>query len=288
MLDRVMAQPDARYGQRTHRANALSAAALINLNSRTLTHRPNRVFQLVRAIFRWAVARDELETDPTVGLKAPIKHEPSRERELSPAEIRTLWLSLDKASIERDLNDGQDIGLLRSRALALKLALVTAQRIGEVAAISSNELDLTGGAPIWTIPSNRSKNKQINRVPLSRLAIRLIAQARNLAPDSHWLFPRRDGSGPISAQVAAKALERARPSLGVAHFRVHDLRRTAATKMAELGINPYTIALVLNHVSVHKGTITSRVYVKYSFDREKREALDAWGQRVEEIVGGER
>ena len=81
LLDHVMAQPDARYGQRALRARSLSAAALISLGSRRLTHRPNRVFQLVRSIFRWAVSRDELETDPTAGLKAPIKHEPPRERE---------------------------------------------------------------------------------------------------------------------------------------------------------------------------------------------------------------
>lgn len=165
---------------------------------------------------------------------------------------------------------------------------MTAQRIGEVTAISNDELALTSDAPVWTVPSNRSKNKQINRVPLSPLALRLIAEARNLAPDSHWLFPRPDGSGPINPQVPTKALERARAHLGVDHFRVHDLRRTAATRMAEFGINPYTIALVLNHISARQGTITARVYVKYSFDREKREALDAWGQRVEEIAGGER
>lgn len=287
LLDHVMAQPDARHGQRALRANSLSSAALTSLDSRALTHRPNRVFQLVRSIFRWAVARNELEVDPTVGLKAPIKHEPPRERELSPAEIRTLWLALDKAPIKRDDNVREDTGLLRSRALALKLALVTAQRIGEVTAISNDELDLTPGTSVWTIPSNRSKNKQVNRVPLSRLALRLIAEERTLAPGSHWLLPRPDGTGPISAQVPTKALERSRPSLGIAHFRVHDLRRTAATRMAELGINPHTIALVLNHVSARKGTVTSKVYVRYGFDREKREALDAWGRQLERIIGAD-
>ncbi len=79
-------------------------------------------------------------------------------------------------------------------------------------------------------------------------------------------------------------MQRARPVLGLGDFRVHDLRRTAATGMAELGVNPYTISLVLNHISAQKGTITSAVYVKYSYDKEKREALDAWGRRMEEIL----
>ncbi len=57
--------------------------------------------------------------------------------------------------------------------------------------------------------------------------------------------------------------------------------------MAEMGISPHTISLVLNHVSARKGTITGAVYVQYSYDREKRLALDAWGARLERIVAGE-
>jgi integrase len=79
-------------------------------------------------------------------------------------------------------------------------------------------------------------------------------------------------------------LERARKAIGTAHFRVHDLRRTAATQMAELGVSPHTIGLVLNHVSTRRGTITSGVYIHYSYDREKREALNAWGSKLENII----
>jgi hypothetical protein len=85
-------------------------------------------------------------------------------------------------------------------------------------------------------------------------------------------------SGPHQGTVAA------RTSIGLDDFRVHDLRRTAASRMAELGISPHTISLVLNHVSARKGTITGKVYITYSYDKEKREALNAWGVRLEEIV----
>jgi integrase len=81
-------------------------------------------------------------------------------------------------------------------------------------------------------------------------------------------------------------MSRARPELGVANIRIHDLRRTVATHMAELGVNPHTISLVLNHVSAVKGTITGAVYVKYGFDREKRQALDLWATRLEAILAG--
>jgi hypothetical protein len=54
--------------------------------------------------------------------------------------------------------------------------------------------------------------------------------------------------------------------------------------MAELGVNPHSISLVLNHVSATKGTVTGKVYIHYSWDKEKREALTAWGAKLDEII----
>jgi integrase len=253
---------------------------------RRLTHRPNRVFELTRAIFRWAVGQGILIADPTLGMKRPIRKEAPRERELSPDEIRVLWHVLDKTPTLRSQwkrQDG-DLPMTRSIALAMKLALATGQRIGEVSGIALAELDLNDAAPIWTIPGERSKNNEAHRVPLSRIAVGLVHAAHKLSGASPWLFPSPKGQGPIAA---TKALGRARGVIGLANFRVHDLRRTAATRMGEMGIVPHTISLILNHVSVSKSTITSKVYLKYTYDREKREALSAWGNRLEEIVAGQ-
>jgi integrase len=85
----------------------------------------------------------------------------------------------------------------------------------------------------------------------------------------------------MGAHAATKALDRARPAIGLDDFRVHDLRRTAATRMAELGVSPHTISLILSHTSARKGSVTSKVYVQYSYDREKRDALEAWGRALE-------
>ena len=98
-----------------------------------MTHRPNRVFELVRAIFRWAIGRDLLAVDPTLGLTPPIRKEKPRERDLSPDEIRRLWVALDKAPVGRTPRSEGDFPMTRATALAIKLALVTGQRIGEVA-----------------------------------------------------------------------------------------------------------------------------------------------------------
>ncbi len=91
----------------------------------------------------------------------------------------------------------------------------------------------------------------------------------------------------MDAHAPTKALERARTSISLEDFRIHDLRRTAATRMAELGVSPHTISLVLNHVSARRGTITGKVYNQYSYDREKREALCIWSTRLEQVIAGE-
>ena len=235
LLDAVAAAPDARSAD--------------SGSPRKLTHRPNRVFELVRAIFRWAVGRDLLKIDPTWGLSPPIKREKARERNLSPDEIRTLWAALDRAQVARRSTKGMargeratagdDIPLTRATALALKLSLATGQRIGEVAGIAMPELSLNDTAPMWVVPGERSKNGEANRVPLSPLALRLIGEARELAAGSPWLFPSPLGHGAIDPHAPTKALERARSAIGVEDFRVHDLRRTTATRMAEMGIRAF-------------------------------------------------
>jgi integrase len=156
-----------------------------------------------------------------------------------------------------------------------------------VACIAASELSLHDVAPLWTVPGDRTKNGQPNRVPLSPLALKLIAEASELAGESAWLFPSPTGDGPIDAHAPTRALARARDAIGLNDFRIHDLRRTAATRMAELGISPHTISMILNHVSARQGTITSKVYVQYNYDREKREALVAWSVRLEAMISAE-
>ena len=240
------------------------------------------------------MGRDLLNFDPTFGLSSPIKNEKPRERELSEAEIKQLWNALGRAPVARRSTKGlrlgeralseSDLPMTKATALALKLALVTAQRIGEVTGIAMAELTLSDIAPIWIIPGERSKNGQPNRVPLSPLAVQLIKDARELSPKGDWSFPSVTGKGPIDTHAPTKALDRARPVIGLDDFRIHDLRRTAATRMAELGVSPHTISLVLNHVGARRGTVTGKVYNRYSYDREKRDALNKWSGRLDELV----
>lgn len=280
LLDRVAAQADARFKRtkkspRTNRSGSPHGNEDVRILNpkRKLSLRPNRVYELVRAIYRWGVGRDIVSADPTIGMKAPVQKEPPRERVLNAEELREFFARLPAAPVSASLQ------------LAILLALVTAQRIGEVVGMTQGELELDCDEPIWTLPAHRTKNREGHRVPLSPLAVDLIKQAADLAGDSEYLFPSPKNDQPIGTMAATRAMVRARPILGLDDFRIHDLRRTAATGMAQLGVSPHTISLVLNHVSARKGTITAAVYVKYSYDAEKRAALDAWGQRLNDILG---
>jgi integrase len=70
----------------------------------------------------------------------------------------------------------------------------------------------------------------------------------------------------------------------VVRFTPHDLRRTAATGMETLGVSPFIIGHVLNHVTATKATITSKVYARYTYAKEKREALELWADRLAGIL----
>ncbi|RJF86792.1 hypothetical protein D3874_06970 [Oleomonas cavernae] len=117
--------------------------------------------------------------------------------------------------------------------------------------------------------------------------------ARKGREDGPWVFPAPGGESAMARHGATVAIWRAAVTsgkvttvLGIPHWTAHDLRRTAATLMEEAGISPFVIGHVLNHVSATKATITSRVYARYTYDREKREALDLWAERLAGIIAG--
>jgi integrase len=240
----------------------------------------NRCLALIRAIFNWGI-RNELITgsNPAGNMDRPSKESP-RDRVLTNDEIVTLWNALDTAP------------MMDGTKLAIKLSLVTGQRIGQVQSMAKAHIDRTG-APIWTAPAASTKNGKANRVPLSPMAIKLLDDAIALSGSSAWVFPTpRDPTAgartdaPIIPTAATRAITRCRKQLGVAHWTIHDLRRTAASNMAQMGVPIGTISMVLDHTSVASSNVTSAIYIKHSFDREKRLALDAWSQQLSLILSG--
>jgi integrase len=219
--------------------------------------------QDMRTLIRWAIQRGYLDTDPMIGMQAAQKSKP-RERFLSEEEIARVWpaLSILAKPVEQ----------------ALKLALVTGQRIGEICAMTEDELDIAKAT--WIIPADKTKNGCRHTVPLTAMAIEIIAEARRGAVNGR-LFPTFD------SVKLGHALQDARPRLPVSDWAAHDLRRTLCTHLAMMAVSPVTIGAVVNHNTATKAGVTLSTYVRYDFAKEKRQALEMWAERLSAIVAGE-
>ena len=118
-------------------------------------------------------------------------------------------------------------------------------------------------------------------VPLSPLAIELIGNG-----DSQQVFPNSEGEGTLPGAAVARTISRAQDRFGIAQWSAHDLRRTALTGMAQLGVAPLVLGHIANHRTTTKAGMTLSVYVHHAYEKEKREALELWADRLQGIVAG--
>lgn len=226
----------------------------------------NRVHSLVRRIFNWAISRDLVAVNPAAGIERPGGEEAGRDRVLTDDEIKAVWAALE--------DDPKRV------RCAFRLLLATAQRPGEVSKMRPKDIE----GDWWTIPAEFSKNGKPHRVYLSKQA-RTILEDCDLKGD--WVFPS-DRTDSARTDIW-KAIDGIRERSGV-DFRSHDLRRTAGTNMTrELGITRSLLGKVLNHTGRERGeAAATRVYDRYEYDREKQEALTAWGSLLDEILARKR
>jgi integrase len=222
----------------------------------------NRVLSLLKIVFNWAFERDLIETSP-VGRVKPLSTEKSRDIVLTDTEIATFWHGIAHAGVGEAVQG------------ALRFILVTGQRPGEVASAKLQDMDLARGASRWTMPD--TKGNRSHPVPLSSLALEIVFSQRK-SEQQEYLFTTRNGK-PLNGSTLPHAVKRI-SSLLEMNFTPHDLRRTVGTKLAEMGVSHYTISRILNHT---EGGVT-RIYNRYSYDKEKREALDLWAARLREIT----
>jgi integrase len=224
----------------------------------------NRALGTLSKFFNWLVARDALAFSPVTGVEKPHQEE-VRERVLSDAELRALWLAC-----EDDDPFGQ----------ALRVLALLGARRNEVSQMRHSEVDEDG---IWTLPRERSKNDRPHIVALPSQARAIIA-ARPLIADCPFVFTA-DGKKPIIGWAKAKTRISARAGLAEESWRLHDLRRTCASGMQKLGVQVPVIEKALNHQSgVFRGIVST--YQTHDYFNEIRIALQKWADRVEEIVGG--
>jgi len=256
-----------RWGKR--RAKDIRRADVIAMLDEVAERGPiaaNRLLAATRKMFNFAIERDLLEVNPCHKVKAPGQ-EASRDRVLTDDEIRQFWNGLE--SVKADP---------QCRA-ALKLVLATGQRSGEVVGMRGDEVD---GA-WWTIPARRAKNGVQHRVPLNAPAKEILAA---LKPIDGWYFPspiRKDGEpASIAANALSHVMKRWRDDSDMPHATVHDLRRTAATRLGMAGTSRHVIGLILNH----KQSGVTSVYDRASYDAPKRRALEKWGRELQRIIAG--
>jgi integrase len=220
-------------------------------------------------MWKWAVAADIVENNATSGLPRYDRGTP-RERVLAPEEIAALWHWLPES------------GIPAAHANVLRLCLLLGARCGEVAGMWPAEIDLE--RRIWTLPAARSKNGQPRVTPLVGLAWDILSN-RLATGGQEALFPTETGKPLTAAHVGNMLLRRTLP---IPIFVTHDLRRTLATGMDEMGISRETIAAVLGHAIGGAELATLRRHYIHSESLDpKRRALEAWSRRVAALIDGE-
>src|SRR5262249_1721524 len=164
----------------------------------------------------------------------------------------------------------------------VRLLILTGQRREEIGGLRWSEIDFKRGLIIF--PPERTKNKRQHELPMSKEVESLLSYRRllqhPLRSEDQWVWGRRFTAWSKSKEILDRRLK------GMS-WRLHDLRRSAATHMAELGILPHIVEAILNHVSGHKSGVAG-IYNRAKYEGEMREALQTWGNYIEKLVGARR
>lgn len=229
----------------------------------------NRIRAYLNKFLNWCVERDILAQSPSMGVK-PAAKEKSRDRVLSDDEIRWFWSACEV--------EGFPWGPLG------QVLLLTGQRLGEVAGMRDGEIS----GSLWSLPAERVKNGRAHDVPLQSAVIEILSGVDRIEGDRGLIFTTtgksplsgfHKGRNAIASRMVEIASEEAGDPVEIPHWTFHDLRRTAATGMARIGIPVRVTEAVLNHVSGTGGGIVG-VYQRHDFAEEKRSALAAWAAYV--------
>jgi integrase len=227
----------------------------------------NRVRAVLSSMYSFGINRGlvELDFNPVQQVK-PLGKENSRQRVYSEDEIRIMWDFFE---------DRQE----PTRSL-LKVLLITGQRFGETRQMQWDQI-VDG---VWTIPKEITKAGRIHDVPLPSMALDVIEQLRPLNGHGRFVFasPFVDDQ-PISwIQYQARQLREA--DGGIADFRIHDMRRTAASYMAKLGTDRTVLGKILNHKGLAGDNQVTAVYDRHQYMDEKRRALQKWSSKLHSIL----
>jgi integrase len=236
------------------------AARLVTITREHGSVVASRARAALSTFFVWCLRMGLTESNPTIGVVKPKEGKP-RERVLNDQELAAIW---------RECGD-DDYGRI------IRLIILLGCRRQEIGGLCWSELDLDRG--VWRLPAERSKNGRAHELPLMPMAIDILKHVpRRLTRDQ--LFGARSGNG-FSAWDKCKQELDARS--GVVGWTHHDLRRSSATKMADIGIAPHVIEQILGHTSGHKAGVAG-IYNRSSYEREVRAALALWADHIHHVV----
>ena len=219
----------------------------------------NRALAHTRKFFGWLVERGYLDYSPVAYIK-PRHQEQEREKVLTDDEIRAIWIASEAMS--------------GPYSAWIKLLLLCGQRRLETASLRRSQIIDN----CWHLSGADTKNKQLHIIPLSKQATVLVE--RLLKQDGEFLIKTgRTGDKPVNGFSKAKAqLDRLS---GVQDWKFHDIRRTVATNLSKLGVDRFLLQRIVNHTD----SGVTAIYDRYSYLEEKREALQRWADRLDDIIG---
>jgi integrase len=226
--------------------------------------------QAIGAMYRWAVRQDLAPLDPTAGL-TPYERGTPGQRVLSLEEIRLVWTWLESSGLDRDVAD------------VLRLQIALGARCGEIAGLEVQDIDRVNW--IWTLPATKSKNARARATPLLGIAQTVLQRSLSRSEKGR-IFGSQAGTLLTASHVGHALLHR-KAILPVAPFSTHDLRRSVATALAEMGIPLDLVAAMLGHEAGSQNTRTLlRHYVRTDLIDRKREAFQRWDAKLIVAIAG--
>lgn len=221
---------------------------------------------ILKRMFEYAIELHLVSSNPAamVGTRY-IGKVRSRSRVLSPKELKIYLRTVYSSNLRRQFK------------LALHLLLLTLARKSELLLARWEHVHLKAGE--WSIPVENAKTGKPHIVYLSRQAMRLFGELKNLAGKSQLVLP---GRGSTKRPFAANALNKAVESLSIPiePVTIHDLRRTGATLLTENGFNRDVIEKALSHEA--RGI--RAVYIVAEFAEQRKEMLQWWADYIDSLV----
>ena len=278
--ERILLKETEKWKHRP--AETIKRADVLNLLDKIMDrgtpYMANRTHAALSRLFSWAAERGHIEVSPLVGVRAPGE-ETSRDRVLTDGELAEIWNAAE--------------GLGYPLGPFYQVVLLTAQRRGDAAGMRWQDLDLENG--LWTLQAAQTKAGRIHDVPLSGPVLELLERLPRFEGEYVWTTTSGEkpinGFGKAFKRINAAILEarkkdnpQAKP---IEDWKVHDLRRSAATHMAKANVPPHVLAAILNH-SPGRTMGISAVYIRHKYASERREALEAWAGHVMELAKPER